>query len=364
MSARNLRKMLWILLINSMVPGMVAVASTAPNAVLKLDDISRDATARLESIQSIHIDYDATWKVIQNLPGFSAAEPRRLTTRFMGERRYFQSVPLNPLGPAAPYLVLYDDDATLTCDIKGALQHGTRISGAFLSRGRLAVVDRDDLYVHEVLGIPLSDSGRALWESGWNYPYCLSRKPNVKYVVHEKQEMVDDAWCHVVEAKGWDRMWVDARLGGAVRRRERYFSSDEPFLSWRSKDSDFIELKHGLWVPRKHVRETFAPPQFVDKRNQVVLELSLDVHEISVNDVSAKDFAVSLPAGVMIGDTDHGTYFRAPGSFDQTIHELARQVRVSTFKRAWWPWFAGILLGIIAAAFAVWWRRKTFRGHS
>ncbi len=188
----------------------IAAGSDAPYREMTVEQIADLVMTRMESIHSLSVEYDSSWKQLLTLSGFEIDVPRRSKAVFAGERRYFESIPLDPLAKQAPYSVVFDNGYTLTCDMKGQIEYGMHVSQAFLQKGRSEFVDRNDRYCEEVVGIPLSDRSRALWKTSWYYPYCLAQKLQ-PYVIREKQELVDGSWCHVVELPGWDRIWVDTR---------------------------------------------------------------------------------------------------------------------------------------------------------
>jgi hypothetical protein len=176
------------------------------------------------------------------------------------------------------------------------------------------------------------------------YPHAL-RDPSLKgfnFRVLPSLEMVDGAWCHVVEKAGWQKFWVDSKLNCACRKRERFNSNPaDPQLCYREILSDFEEALPGVWLPRCYRRDRYVSDKGMsDLRGKIHLEDVIQVEKIEVNSVVDSDFKLPIPAGVTIWDKAHNRLFRSPGDTDDAMRDLTIEAQhiVQTTCPAWKRW--------------------------
>ncbi len=197
-------------------------------------------------------------------------------------------------------------------------------------------LEESESYGRLILDIPLTDSDRADFDNRWFYPNAL-RVAESRYRVLPKLEKIDGAWCHVVECPGHDKLWIDPELRYSWRRRERSNVVDgKTVLEARFHSSDFQNVS-GMLVPMDCTIEAFppakAPPEFW---NRVSAVRTIKVGQIQVNDVSERDFDVSVPAGTVVM-SENGSY-RVSGDRSTLLAGLAAEAQPfvpQSSKRMW-----------------------------
>lgn len=339
-------------------------AEEAPLASHSLDEIRIEALKSHTAIKSLKIIYIAQDKVVREIPEIPVV-PRhnRLTTVFSGERRSFFTEPLDTAKQQLPQLLVFDSDATLTCDVRDG-----RITNIFINSGKHSYADRDDPYLNEALDTPLSDKTRSTMLVGFYYPYCIaarnaSNEPSaLKYELLPRQEKVDGEWCHVVELPGLDKIWVDTKIGCAWRRRDRYYDRKSRYLLTRKNNSEFRNLGDNIWVPWRYFRESFTPPANKALKNALFHQLFFEVQSAEVNSADDADFRVSVPAGTTIANMDTGGSVRIPRPIDDSVKGLA-EVSQSQLRTGWWlaRWLSLVVLAICGILIGVFWSHRRSR---
>ncbi len=159
--------------------------------------------------------------------------------------------------------------------------------------------------------------------------------------IRPQLEDIDGAPCVVID---WHSplhkaAWCDPQLGYAVRQRVTY-EKDADLITWRFAMSDFVELRPGIWLPRKasEIRspDSKAPEEL---RGVPLFAYDCDVESISLDDIADELFDLKFTAGAIVSDFAKGaddpqTGQRVAKSFrataDGNIVELPAQKRVDT----------------------------------
>lgn len=136
------------------------------------------------------------------------------------------------------------------------------------------------------------------------------------------QEQVQGVFCHVVEWKGIDRLWLDAKRGFCIRHRETY-TGNPPALSNRCELSDYREETPGIWIPRiiRHFLYRF------DKAGTPIeKDTTCTVERVEVNQLQDDFFHFTPPPGTLVENHDSGEISQIPGglSFLDEIIDLER----------------------------------------
>ena len=163
------------------------------------------------------------------------------------------------------------------------------------------------------------------------------------------QELVEGAWCHVVEVEGSDRVWVDCTRGVVPRRTFLDARGDHPEVA-RYESSDFREVAPGLFLPYR-LRRTQPGHD---------LDFITVVDRYDVNGVKDDPFRIDVGPGTLIYDRDTDTFGQVPGGFflmgrlEGWVRALCPEPEPSSQPGggglAWWGW-AGIAIGGLASGF-------------
>jgi len=181
-----------------------------------------------------------------------------------------------------------------------------------------------DIYTVEGLQFAHSDTDVANYDNGWFYPHVLrSVNGSSKYVVMPELEKVDDAWCHVVEYPGFDKIWVDEKMNFAIRKRERSeLVGDTKLMLASYHFADFKEIQgvHAAFSISRKIFSNAGTPR--DQWNKVVRVSELSVKSLEINSLESSQFNPQLDPGTIIIGED-GTNVRVPGASPVTLDKLA-----------------------------------------
>jgi hypothetical protein len=102
-----------------------------------------------------------------------------------------------------------------------------------------------------------------------------------EFTVRGDKELIDNAECVVIEAADKHTIWLDPRLGYAVRKRD-LFQDGLHTLTFACRD--FIQLDDGLWLPRHIDWFDIGSEVAGDGAPRVrMLRTSMDVNRIELN---------------------------------------------------------------------------------
>ncbi|MCR4412315.1 MAG: hypothetical protein NUV77_07800 [Thermoguttaceae bacterium] len=354
-----------------------ALHGAASEAAPSLDDVYRAALARLNAIKSIRVEYEYRFTVLRHMPGRTDGwdqEPWQVLFASNGENRLLRRFPAKN-SPYEPTTLVFDGQFTADVRYKYRESPEPVMRSVFLMEGKYDRCDDQELYCSEVLGLLLTDRDRATVNQSAKFPYCLAND-RARSLLHgfrvlPQQEEVDGSQCRVVEARGYQRFWVDPKLGCAWRKRERYAGGIEARQVVETAIAgDFVEVQQGVWLPRRYVRRSFAAVN--DQGNNLVpyVELGISVKRVAVNSVTDDDFKIAVPAGVDICDLRSGTMRFLPQPVEDTVAGLAdtaSQYLPHASNRTAVKIVIATLTGIgvvLATVLAVWrWKRRAAFGQ-
>ncbi len=139
------------------------------------------------------------------------------------------------------------------------------------------------------------------------------------YRLRPEQELIDGAWCHVLEWPGYDVAWVDPARSYIPLRREYRIRG---MLRSVRLNKELKRLANGLWLPGLSETTTYvlpAGPQGKLKPGEVAYDQTLKL--ISARFDNVPDSAFKLPVGpdeqLLVHDSiRHMTYVRYPTGTD------------------------------------------------
>lgn len=292
------------------VQSLKADDSTQPTMI----DIWKTASERQKRIKNVRVTYHYEWQRLENVPSTKrvSIDPYKIEFVYEGERRSLKAERL--VKNSYKRTSVFDASHTLE------LHAGT----AYLDEGKRNICESLEYYCLEFLQIPYRDDDRVHYDNLWFYPHCIRPIPPTNksmYHLLPKMETVDGTQCYVLDYPGNDRLWVDMKLGGVLRRRDRYASPGPP--RWRYEFQDYREVLDGLYVPFKGVLTYFGsakdPAVF---RNKPVLVLTVSVDQIELNDANDSDFEVEIKPGTTI--VVDGEVRQVRGDQTQLLSEFAK----------------------------------------
>ena len=314
---------------------LAADQSRAP-ATLNRQQIYQAAKARKDAVKNVRLQYEVSLRQLLTIPSLKAENltldllPYRILFAMDGERRKLWFEPILPgkSGVNEEWFKKGIDPRPCTTIFDGSrCIVYSRDSVAVITRNKDSRCEQKERYVSLALGIPVTDAARAQYDNDWFYPHCLrgSSGQGPAYRVLPETEEVNGAPCHVVVAEGFDKLWVDPELGCAVRKRDRYFSPETPYLVMRETHSDFVQ-SGGVWVPKTVVEHIFCPLSNPKEYwNKQYLEITLRVSEIAINGVTDDDFKLLLPPGSFVDDWTTGRLYEVPGDKLHALSDLAKE---------------------------------------
>lgn len=151
-----------------------------------------------------------------------------------------------------------------------------------------------------------------------------------RYIVAPSQEQRSGRWCHVLEAAGHERIWIDVERGGLITGREFYDRTTQSVVQTLDM-SDHREVAPGVWVPYKIHNRYRVPNPSAAAHDPRTIDSWITIVDVRIDDsVDSHLFQPpALPPGSLIVDQG-GAYRQAnPGGYDY-MDDLARRVRATS----------------------------------
>lgn len=166
-----------------------------------------------------------------------------------------------------------------------------------------------------------------------------------RYQILSAPEEVDGTLCWVVEWPGMDRISVDPTRGFTVPRRVFNWGAGKP-ARFEFHNTDYREVKPGLWLPFKQVEERYA--SIISERpaiwGKVASRSEYELLAVEFDKVPDSFFEVKLPPGTRVIDTVRHLKYTVAAN-DSAPFEAA----IAQAKGAW-RWWPPIWLWIVSAA--------------
>lgn len=362
-----------IALMRVFVVNLIAwILSTTPcPAAENQTEIYKKAKAHHDRIDNFKVRYTLSFRKLAEPPAYSAekvefhTEPYRLEFAKLAEKRKLAKMKLTSEGQDGDGDIV---ESSSVFDGKATLQYvGSDILEIFPEKK--PVVENGDYFCSEVLSIPLTDMQRATADNSWYYPSCLRDPLNARAKYRVTEATHKGHTCLLLEAPGYDKIWVDPKVGYSPRLRERYFGPDTNALIVRDESDDYREVAPGLWIPFRWTREYFPtlnnPKEMWNKPH---LEMTLVVEQLTVNQLTDADFAVTLPAGGFVRDHRVGKIYRLPGKSSDVVAELLKSGDSYQFGESkppqspqWRRWLIGINIVVFVTLVTFFFWRRTRR---
>lgn len=129
------------------------------------------------------------------------------------------------------------------------------------------------------------------------------RENRSRYHVLSDSETIDGVPCWIVEWPGMDRFHVAVERGFSIPMRTYCWGPGKP-PQFAYRNSDYREVKPGLWVPFTQIVDRYASV-FAEEKSlwgKVACRTEYKVKEIHFDDVSEGLFDVELPPGTLVFD--------------------------------------------------------------
>jgi hypothetical protein len=149
--------------------------------------------------------------------------------------------------------------------------------------------------------IPIPEEGFDDGDLALFLPRCLKVNKG-EYIVRKELEEIDGGPCHVLERKGKDIIWIDAKRGFNVCRRTVLQPSGNVLVEFKA--IGLMEKVKGIWLPKRQLSVVFnfdADPR--EDRLKVRFVMANTLLGARFNDLPDSFFEVPLPNGVTL--TDH-----------------------------------------------------------
>lgn len=193
-------------------------------------------------------------------------------------------------------------------------------------------------------------------------PSCLEANAG-KYLVHADKARIDDGFCWVVEYPGVDKLWIDPDKGFVVRKRIYHFGFGKPV--WGAiHNSDYREIKPGLWVPFTQVEDRYATMSYHPQSlwGKVLQEVTYEVDDFSLSKVDESLFDPRVKPGVMVWDSSRNIEY--PIS-DANADPFAGPISHGIAQRRWSKLLLALNIVMIVCLIAVlawrgFWKRKHY----
>ncbi|MBI1902783.1 MAG: hypothetical protein HYS13_16925 [Planctomycetia bacterium] len=128
--------------------------------------------------------------------------------------------------------------------------------------------------------------------------------------VHPTLEKIDEHLCHVVEAPGKDKLWVDCSKNFALIQREVRFGPNQP-LRVRTVATGWQKVGANLWLPQHITRDYFCPlDRPADKWNTVATRVTIEATYKS-QPFKPEDFRIAFPQRTLVTDLVRSQVYRA-----------------------------------------------------
>jgi hypothetical protein len=370
MTCRQPQPLFWsftLAAVTALIP-ITARASDPPPATLTLEQIYRGASAAHKRIKNVRVEYTMVIRQLQPLPsaktplGQAAFGTFRVRFAYDGDRRFMNLRTDGGSKANQPGTAVFDGENSYMYE-SGRLSFypGTKEQGC----------EAMEFYCTEMLDLAITDHQKASLDDSWQYPHTLRPRPFQTHKVLPQQEVVDGAWCHVIEQPGIHKLWVDPQLGFALRKKEMYQVAMRgreivPGKKLHLADysySKHVEVEPGLWLPKRCERTTYArgsdPEAFWNQQDTLT---TITVHELVVNQVTDEDFDLELPPGTWV--TTPKAHFQLPGDKTTLLNSLAPTMAPPPWYSYLSPWRIGLLLsalilaGVAVALVRAWRARK------
>ena len=135
-----------------------------------------------------------------------------------------------------------------------------------------------------------------------------------KYTVLNEQEEVEGHLCWAIEWPQMDKIWIDPRISGAIRKRIVHWSESGPIKSV-IVNSDYREVQDGLFLPFRQEVTNFVGPEMELHQSLWRKDHSYFVYKVdsiqlgSFDAVAETFFDIKLPVGASVYDVRQDMHY-------------------------------------------------------
>ena len=137
-------------------------------------------------------------------------------------------------------------------------------------------------------------------------------------ILRERQELVGERWCHVVERPGVDILWLDLGRGATLMRRDM-IDGKTGKVRRRYLSGDHQEIQPGFWMPTR-IRDYRFNAASRDEEPFVDFELM----NWRINDVPDSLFVFTPPAGAVWVDYKTGDSYQVAENGEEHMKNVIR----------------------------------------
>ena len=344
-------------------PAFALPQPTEKPPTLTFEQLRNGVRQYYQAIRALEVELERTSEVASFDPDFGRVIPRsRHRFAFKGEKR-MASHSGPPQGQPDGPLTL---ESTVVFTGDASRQYRPASGSGIIQRAKMQTVDINPYMF--ALAIPVRDRDRDLAsESVYHLPYALEHA-KLDWRVNPKLETVDGAECHVVsESNTKQRIWIDPKIGYAMRFRERHWPvKDTPTSQWPLGQhialGGYRQLVDGVWLPERIETVQFASePQIL--WNLVSHHSTLRVTKLAINEqVPESLFTLSFPPGTLVHDEVRNRDYRIGESneeLDLTVAEGREEVSAS--GSSWWLVLINVVVAVVIVVILVYLRRAKRR---
>lgn len=309
------------------------------------------ATKRQSRIRSVEVEYHGRFKRLAEAPSAQKMGESKYRMHFKTDGRRSRSHTSEIDPPRADTITVFDG---LHC-----LEFEPKYSMATLASTVRSSLDSYEHYCSPALQFLFRDSDKVQYDNGWFYPHVM-REVNGewRYRVLPDPETIDGAKCLVVEYAGHDKLWIDNRLHGVVRRRQRWEPNGKESWLWSDhRFDDFVEAESQLFVPRRCTYTQYGspadPPQWKDVP---VFETQIQVDRIVLNQVTDEDFRIDLPGGTLVLTEGNQRYIVPGERSTEKLDELVARMPLPPSRSSMLVFW--LVTGVVGLGLLFWWVRK------
>jgi hypothetical protein len=159
-----------------------------------------------------------------------------------------------------------------------------------------------------------------------------------------------------------DKFWIDTEHGCVIRKRVYHWEPGKP-RKFAIHNSDFREVKPGIWLPYKQVVDKYASIKSESSNiwDKVVSRLYYQLEEVLINEVPDKIFDIKPPVGTRIidsvRDVQYTIYDESKEPFEDPIKQGIGVLKKHE-RRAMWRFIGVAVINICIIMLWLYFRYK------
>ncbi len=199
-------------------------------------------------------------------------------------------------------------------------------------------------------------------EAGLPFLPEFLRENRAHYRVLSKPQEIEGVRCWVVEWPDMDWFCVAVDRGFAVPRRRFCWGPGKP-LRFEFRNSDYQEVKPGLWLPFRQVVDRYASIVAAKESlwGKAASRSEYRLKSLEIDDVPESLFDLELPAGTMVHDFVRDFNYVVSGEDDSDPFAAAIKHARDARRRSLWRWLGALLTAtvlLLLVAQRIWAKRR------